>query len=89
MKEQAKKKTASKQVDKVPATKKKVEKKTTPAPKKPKYLKKGVTEFVVGTEDYRKIIEDHNKIFGTMWNPWRCRPQVFYTIWQAMQKHYE
>ena len=83
--------------NKTPVKKKKVVKKKTPKvvdiPKKttlevPLYLKKEITEFIVGTEDYRKLVEDHNKIFETMYNTWRCRPAVFYTLYDGLKKHY-
>jgi hypothetical protein len=69
--------------------KKKAVKKT--APKKvtiPSYMKKEVTQFVIGTEDYRKIIEDYNKLSGSSYNTWRVRPAVFYAIWADMKKHF-
>lgn len=55
---------------------------------KPLYLKKEVTEFVVGTEDYAAIVADHNTIFGTGWNTHRVRPAVFYGIYKAVQDHF-
>lgn len=57
-------------------------------PKKPRWIKKGVTEFVVATEDYRDLVTEANRILGTQWNPWRVRPAVFYTLWEAVRKHY-
>jgi len=59
-----------------------------PAKKVPAYLRKHVTDFVVGTEDYRKLVQDHNDLFKTAWNPWRVRPQVFFTLWEGLRKHY-
>lgn len=56
--------------------------------KKPAWINKGVTEFVTGTEHYRELVTEANKILGTNWNPWRCRPAVFYTLWQEVRKHY-
>lgn len=71
---------------------KKVEKKATPAPKKskkkPSWINKGVTEFVTGTQDYRELVTEANKIQGTHWNPWRVKPAVFYTCWATVRKHY-
>ena len=56
--------------------------------KAPAYLKKDVTQFVVGTNDYRQLVQDHNELFKTAWNPWRVRPQVFFTLWEGLRKHY-
>ena len=56
--------------------------------RKPKWLKSSPTEYIVGTEDYGAIIDDHNKLFGTDWLKFRVRPQVFYTIHQRIWDHY-
>jgi len=58
------------------------------SPKQPAWINKGVTDFVVGTDHYRELVQEANKILGTNWNPWRCRPAVFYTLWQEVRKHY-
>lgn len=71
---------------------KKEGKKETPkqsTPKIPAYLKKGPTEFVVGTEDYAAIVAEHNKLFGTMWNTHRVRPAVFFGIYKGVEAHYK
>lgn len=58
------------------------------APKCPKWLKSSPTEYIVGTEDYVAIVKDHNDKFGSAYNPWRVRPQVFYTIHETIWNHY-
>jgi hypothetical protein len=58
-----------------------------PAPKKPKkpdWFKTSAGDYVVGTEDYRKIVEFHNKKTGSAYNTWRVQPAVFYTIHQKV-----
>ena len=57
-------------------------------PKLPKWLKSSPTQYIVGTEDYAAIIQDHNDKFDTMWNKFRVKPQVFYTIHEAIWKYY-
>ena len=79
---------------KVPTETKIVKKKAARKPKKkvvkvPEYLNNKVTDFVVGTEDYRNLVEEHNKVFSTEWNPWRVRPAVFYGLWEGLRKHYK
>jgi hypothetical protein len=74
-----------------PAGAKKSGKSGTPSPKakaKPDYIKDSITEYVVGTDDYRKLIEDHNEKYGTAYNTWRVRPQVLYVIWQSLKDYY-
>jgi len=56
---------------------------------RPDFLKKNVDLYVVSTDDYRKTIEDYNEKFRTDWNPWRCQPQVFYTIHSELLKYYD
>ena len=57
-------------------------------PKKPAYLKKVVTEFTVGTEDYAAVVAKHNEVYGTMWNTHRVRPAFFYGIFEAVKDYY-
>ena len=57
-------------------------------PKFPAWLKSSPTEYIVGTEDYAALIQDHNEKFETTWNKFRVRPQVFYTIHERVWKHY-
>ena len=57
-------------------------------PKFPKWLKSSPTEYIVGTEDYAALVQDHNEKFETTWNKFRVRPQVFYTIHEHIWKHY-
>ena len=57
-------------------------------PKIPEWLKSSPAQYIVGTEDYAALIQDHNEKFGTAWNKWRVRPQVFYTIHQGIWKYY-
>jgi hypothetical protein len=74
-----------------PAGAKKSGKSGTPSPKakaKPDYIKDSITEYVVGTDDYRKLIEDHNEKYDTAYNTWRVRPQVLYVIWQSLKDYY-
>jgi hypothetical protein len=92
----AKKKTAPKtkaapKAAQSPAKEKKpqgTQKKAGSTPKIPKWLKPSPTEYIVGTEDYGALIQDHNEKFGTAWNKFRVRPQVFYTIHERIWKHY-
>lgn len=58
------------------------------SPKIPKWLKSSPTQYIVGTEDYASLIQDHNDKFGTVWNKWRVKPQVFYTIHETIWNHY-
>ena len=57
-------------------------------PKIPAFLKNSPTEYIVGTEDYAALVQDHNEKFGTHGNRWRVQPQVFYTIHEKVWKHY-
>jgi len=57
-------------------------------PKLPKWLKPIPVDYIIGTEDYAAIVQDHNEKFGTDYNRWRVRPQVFYTIHQRIWDHY-
>lgn len=70
----------------------KAAKKATPAKPKvkvPKWLLPYPVDYVVGTEDYVKLIEEFNKRFATGYNPFRVRPAVFYTIHEDMWNHYD
>jgi hypothetical protein len=57
-------------------------------PQKPDWLKPAANDYAVATENYRKVVEDYNEKFRTSWNPWRCRPQVFFTIHAELVKYY-
>ncbi len=57
--------------------------------KTPGWLHPKPVDYVVGTLDYRTLIEEHNKIFKTHHNPWRTRPQVFYTIHENIVNHFK
>ena len=57
-------------------------------PRNPGWLKNYPTEYIVGTDGYRKVIEIHNEVFGTAYNTWRVKPQVFYVIHEAVKKHW-
>jgi len=76
---------------KATAAKKAVKKPTAKAKKSklPAWLKPRPTDYVVGTEDYRKLIEKGNELMKTVWNPHRVRPAVFYGIFEAVWKHYD
>jgi len=63
-------------------------KRTEAKSKVPAYLKKEVTEFVVGTDDYRQLVQDHNDLFGTVWNTWRVKPAVFLGMYLGLKKHF-
>lgn len=80
-----KKPAAKKAPVKKPAPKKAPEKK---APEYPKYLDKGITDFVVGTEDYRAMIQDFNDLKNTAYNTWRVKPAILYGIYKELKEHY-
>ena len=64
--------------------------KTAPAKSKiPAWLKPLPVDYVVGTEDYAKLVDKHNELFGTAYNRWRVRPAVFDTIHETVWKHYD
>ena len=58
-------------------------------PKLPAWLKPQPTDYVVGTEDYTKLVTKHNELFGTALNVHRVRPAVFLGIFQQIWKHYD
>jgi len=57
-------------------------------PAGPKWLKPFPVDYIVGTEDYACIIQDHNDKFDTMYNRWRVQPAVFFTIHATIWNHY-
>jgi len=80
------------QKGKAPFGEETIKKSATPSPKKtkpvPDFLKDDVQSYVVGTEDYRKLVEDFNKRNATAYNPWRVRPQILYVIWKEQRAYY-
>jgi len=78
---------------KTPDEGKKSENTMTPSPKEskkkvPAFLKDDVQAYVVGTEDYKNLIEDFNNRNATAYNPWRVRPQILYVIWKEQKDFY-
>lgn len=72
-----------------PAKKPAAQKKEAPKkPAMPDYVKKLPNEHIVGTEDYRKLVEDFNEKFNTTWNVNRVAPQVFMDLHKKLWKHY-
>lgn len=74
------------------AGEKKVQKKPTAKASKPKlpaWLKSSPTEYVVGTEEYRKLVEKGNELMNTAYNPHRVRPAILYGIFEHVWKHYD
>lgn len=60
-----------------------------PKPVRPDFLRMAAHDYVVGTENYRKVVEDFNAKFNTTWNPWRVRPAMFYAIHNDLVNYYE
>jgi len=55
----------------------------------PSFIKKLPNEHIVGTQDYRDLVADHNEKFGTKWNTHRVQPAVFFGMWRKLREHYE
>lgn len=58
-------------------------------PEFPSWLKSSPTEYAVGTEDYRKLVEKGNELMNTSWNPWRVKPAILYGIFETVTNHYK
>jgi len=81
--------TRAKKATKSTPVKAKGTKKALSKPKVPGWLHPFPVDYVVGTEDYGKLIDAHNELFGTAWNRFRVRPQVFFTIHEGVWNHYD
>jgi hypothetical protein len=76
------KKTAKKPAGKPKAAAKKTE-------EVPAYALKMPNEFIAGTEDYRNLVTKGNELAGSVWNPNRVRPAIFFGLWRKVREHYK